>query len=135
MRKHTTRRHHNPAAHPVRLALTRREPANGGWLLGLRIAERTALQALAAGTANRDNALTLCRMTATALRLAHEGIGPELLPLAQRCAGLALTEQRGLFRLADPTAADDLAELVDLADAQRNLTDRATFERARGRPV
>ena len=58
---------------------------------------------------------------------------PELLPLAQRCDDLVLNfDDAGVYRLADPSAADDLAELVDLADQQRGLTDRRTYQRALG---
>lgn len=135
MRKSCKRRHLDLARNPVRLALIEHQPVNGAWLLGLRIAERAAVQALIAGTANRENALTLRRMIETALKLARDGIGPELLPLAQRCLALKIGCLGGVYRLGDPAAADDLAELVELADMQRDLTDRGTFERARGHPV
>lgn len=131
MRKTCRRRAADPRHHPVRLAMLAGKPTNGAWLLGLRIAEREAVAALVEGSACHENARTIRAMVQTAGRLARAGIGPELLHLVERAEALALRIERGAYRLADPDDAADLLALVDLADDQRALTDRATFERLR----
>jgi hypothetical protein len=131
MRKRTKRKHFDPDAHPLRLAMIGPRPSTEGELMTLQMAELMSLARLKAGNAELCDVHGLRRRILIAVHLGRQGIGPEVLPLAtaaRRVVDTAAAEPLAAAGDADGLAA--LRDLLDLHDQQRRAVPAVDLEAA-----
>jgi len=129
MRKHTRRKHHDPKAHPVRLAMLGAAPPTDAELIDLRSAELLALAALAEGRAKAADLFEIGRRLKVADYMGRQGIGPEVLALVDPCLRvLDLAKRDPVAAGQDAEGVAAVRELLDMHDQQRCALTPAEFE-------
>lgn len=131
MRKHTRRKHFDPDAHPLRLALIGKRPATDAELLSVQAGELVSLAALKAGRAGPLDVHGLRRRILIAAHMARQGIGPEVLllvPAARRVVEGAAADP--VAAAGDAAGLAALSELLDLHDQQRRAVPAVDYEAA-----